>query len=281
MQNALNQHSIIIDCSNYKQICEAPAQLELGKGTSVLFKMERMSFIQSDELTHLRCLFDLALYYHLHITVNPPQNDQARLYSEGMKLFTGFTLPGTPFPNGARSSYIPLTKVTSDKNDFLYDEFLKIFNSLRLPSTVVPSLCLAFTEIADNIFYHSGYNGDSTGWGYIAAQVYRNRVQMSFTDTGIGFEKAYERSGTRLNRTCNQLLKDSLKYLESRFNLPGQRKTRGVGLHEAADLAKTTGGRLTLRSAAGMITLSGNGPIQESTTPWLFCGSQISMVIPI
>lgn len=269
-----------IDCSIYKDICQAPVFLDYVKHDLAIFDMQKMLWLQSDELTHLRCLFDLSVSVGITVQVLPPANQKALIYAQGMGLFKGFNIPGVPFPNGKTSNYIPLTKVTSDKNGFLFEEFQKIFEKMHLSGSVIPSLCLAFTEIADNIFYHSGW-ADNKGWGYLAAQVYRNRVQISFTDAGGGFEKAYERSGTKRGRTNLELIKDSLNYLESRFNIPGQRATRGIGLHEACNLARTTGGQLVLRSAADMVSLSGQSPIKGVTTSWVFCGSQVSMDIPI
>lgn len=270
-----------LDCSNYKDIYHAPIFFaDRDKFDMVVFDMKKIMVFQSDELTHFRCLFDMARDIGITARVLHSKNESAVRYAEGMGLFKGFDVPGIPFKNHRQATYIPLTRIDSDYNEFLFEEFQKIFEHMHLSASVIPDLCLAFTEIADNIFYHSGIQ-DNTGWGYIAAQVYKNRVQISFTDCGTGFEAAYERSQTKRNRTNLELLKDSLNYLESRFNIPGQKATRGIGLHEARKLATDSGGRMVLRSGDGMVSLLGKSPMVAMKTTWLFCGTQVSMEIPI
>lgn len=279
--NASTEIKILnIDCSNYQALYQAPTLFDPLLFQEVSFHLEKFRIIQSDELTHIRCLIELAGMSGLRVNVFPPKDPNVTRYAEGMGLFKDFDIPGVVFANNKNTSYIPLTRINSDKNQFLEAEFLKIFDRLHLSATNVPFLCIAFTELADNIFYHSGPT-DDTGWGYIHAQVFRDKIKITFTDTGVGFLNAYERSGTRKERNSVQLLTDSMTYLESRLNLAGQKPTRGIGLYEARELIENTGGLLTIRSVDGMIRISGKKPIQGVTTSWIFCGTQISMVVPI
>ena len=245
------------------------------------FDLSQASAFDGAKLTQLRCLFDLALLNGVDVGIKPPINPGALRYAAGMGLFKGFpALPQDLFYNSQKNKFIPLAKITTDKNDFLLYEFRKLFNELNLPTTSLGDACLVFTEIADNIFFHSG-SIDDAGWGYLQAQIHGEVLKISFTDVGVGFVGAYKRSGTDKGRSSVQLLIDSFNHLESRLNKPGGKAIRGIGLYETREFLKLSNGALDIKSNGAMIRLVGDRKPKILPMAWDFEGTQVNLEVKL
>lgn len=266
--------------NDYGAIFGLPLLIQHGVLDSFIIDLSDASFIDGAELTYIRCLMDLANLKGVKVGMDFPKDKKVFKYAQGMRLFRGLEPLDDPFFNSRLSSFIPLTKINSDKNQFLYSEFEKIFNGKNLAMTSLSDLCVAFTELADNMYCHPGLV-DNSGWGYVHAQVYPDKIKIHFTDVGVGFESAYKRSRTDRGRGVVQLIIDSLKPLESRLNFPGEKAVRGIGLDEAMKLVANNGGKLTIHSGYGMIRIIDKQPPRPVPTIWNFCGTQISMEVRI
>jgi len=258
----------------------APAQMSSGKYGAVHLDLSKSTYVRSIALVRWRCLIDLAQQFNLQLTITPPVNVAACDYAGRMGVFDGTTYQ---YPHHKRSAdtFFPLIRVENDRNDRLYDECRKIFSLSKATMNYVDRLADAFTELADNIFYHSGKTANS-GWGYIHAQAYPNagNIYLGISDVGVGFYGSYARTNQTRNRTEEQIIVDSFEALESSLNPAPKQGHRGLGLHEVHEFVKKHTGRVHIRSGKASVSATQVGIFPESLG-YKADGTWIEVRVPI
>ena len=180
-------------------------------------------------------------------------------------------LPATPM--------IPCTHFTSleaieDISSQLAEKFDTQFRGYN---SLLQSADMIFSELATNVINHAESEG-----GYVIAQQYRGTeqtlVEIAIADSGIGI-----RDSLRRNPNNSYIKKDTeaikLALKEGVSSMIDS--NRGYGLHHVTEDIKINDTRkMAIRSGTGIITLYGDGRIDEDERLPEFPGTIVEVVIP-
>ena len=160
-------------------------------------------------------------------------------------------------------TFFPLLKIENDHNDTLQNKCLKVIeNTLGFKAL---DLSEYFSEIADNVYYHSGKN-EKNGWGYAHAQARKDgRIEIAVSDTGVGFLGSYKRTQQIRNRGEIDIIVDAFEELESSLNNGLDVKCRGLGLHGVREYIKKQSGKIQVWSGNSYVEINDkNEPFTKS-----------------
>ena len=135
-----------------------------------------------------------------------------------------------------------------------------------------------FTELITNVIYHADSNG-----GFALAQYCEYAagpaIELAVADAGIGIRKSLAKNPDfgGIESDCAAIKRAMTDGVTSAGD-----KYRGFGLGYAAANTQLEPTRsLAIRSGNGIITLSGNGAIQEETSQIAYPGTLISAIMPL
>lgn len=270
---------LILKCS-LSELGPAPALIKTGFYSEVKLDLTNVTHIDSFLLARCRCIIDESARAKLKLSVLPPSSSKVYSYIGRMDLFKGFQYI-YPYKSHEPDTFFSLKKVENDRTEYLYEDCRRVFGLANIPNNYIDSLTDAWTELANNIFYHSG-DRDSSGWGYIHAQAYLNskKIKVALSDTGVGFYGSYSRTGQVRNRSESQIITDSFNLHESCLNpIPG-RGHRGVGLSLVKDFVSINGGVVYIWSGRTIVTVNQSG-IRSQTLGFNTVGTVIEMIVKI
>ena len=135
-----------------------------------------------------------------------------------------------------------------------------------------------FTELITNVIYHADSNG-----GFALAQYCEYAagpaIELAVADAGIGIRNSLAKNPDfgGIESDCAAIKRAMTDGVTSAGD-----KHRGFGLGYAAANTQLEPTRsLAIRSGNGIITLSGNGVIQEETSQIAYPGTLISAIMPL
>lgn len=237
-------------------------------------------YVHSYYLTMARCLIDFAIGSGRQIFITPPTSASCRDYAGRMGLFRGTTY-NYPYKPHQPHTFFPLTKIVNDRTEFLYEEMNRVLLQSNIPANYITSLCDSFTELANNVFYHSGHT-ENSGWGYVHAQAYptAKKIKLAIADNGVGFWGSYGRTNQIRGRTPDQVVCEAFNELESSLNkAPGQ-GYRGIGLSEVRTFIKNNQAKLYLWTGATCACVTSSN-ISANSLEFDCAGTTIEFEVPI
>ena len=135
-----------------------------------------------------------------------------------------------------------------------------------------------FTELITNVIYHADSNG-----GFALAQYCEYAagpaIELAVADAGIGIRNSLAKAPAfaDIDSDCAAIRLAMAEGVTSAGD-----KYRGFGLgYVAANTQLEPSRTLAIRSGKGIITLSGNGAIQEETSPTAYPGTLVGVTIPL
>ena len=194
-----------------------------------------------------------------------------------MGLFEG-TNYEYPYDSHEPENFFPLKKIINDKNDLLFEDCCRVFEKSGATRNYIQRLAESFSELADNIYFHSGEE-ENCGWGYIHAQAYENKICLGICDVGIGIYESYKRTGQLKGRSEDKLIIDIFEESESSLN-NSKKNHRGLGLYEVKGFIDMHGGSLKMLSGNASVKLEKN-KIDPKKIFYKTEGSWIEMVVPV
>ena len=230
--------------------------------------LSSVSWFEPDTLTRLKCLIDLAQKQQMEVAITPPKRGGVEDYGGRMGLFDRTLVNNQEYKypyNRAEhesDSFFPLIKIENDRNETLQEKFLKVINP---PGYKLIELSESFSEIVDNIYYHSG-ESENTGWGYAHAQCQYNNseIQIAISDTGVGFLGSYKRTNQVRNRNETDIVVDAFNERESSLNNEVE-ECRGIGLYGLHEYIKKASGQIQVWSGNSYVEIKGKDkPIKET-----------------
>lgn len=229
--------------------------------------LSEVTWFDPDILARLKCVIDLAFQKQMQISVVPPNRRDCADYAGRMGLFDGTLIGGEEYkyPHHKHEShtFFPLLKIENDWDNTLQEKCLKLVeNTLEYKPL---ELAEHFSEIADNVYNHSGEQ-ERTGWGYAQAQAQRDgEIKIAVSDTGVGFLGSYERTNQINNREEIDIIIDAFKELESSLNNGVDLKHRGLGLYGVYEYIKEQSGTIQVWSGKSYVKINGKDePIKQA-----------------
>ena len=220
-----------------------------------------------DILVRLKCVIDLAKEYQIKVSIRTPEKSDVNEYARRIGLYNGTLINKEAYQHSYSKHdsdhFFPLFKIENDHNDRLEE---KCLNLIKRNLKIRPfDLANHFSEIADNVYFHSGRK-ENTGWGYAQAQAYSDgRVQIAVSDIGIGFLGSYERTQQIRDRSEMDIIIDSFEELESSLNNQTDINHRGLGLYGVYEYIKEQSGQIEVWSGKSYMKINGKDePIKKS-----------------
>ena len=169
-------------------------------------------------------------------------------------------------------NFFPLLKIKNDHNDTLQDKCVKVIENILGPGYKLTELSENFSEIADNVYFHSGRE-ENTGWGYAQAQAYYGgNIQIAVSDIGVGFLESYKRTKQVRNRDEINIIIDAFKELESSLNNGVDLKYRGLGLYGVHEYIKKQSGTIQVWSGNSYAEISNKNEPTKKSLPYKVIG---------
>ncbi len=271
----MTKSKLIIECCDLNQISIAKKKMLDNPNSDVVFDLTKFKFFLPENIAHIRCLIDLSKNINSlsQKTILPPENSSAKDYAGRIGLFDS-TSYQYPYDKHEAVKFFPLYKINSDSNDPLIDQFVTVFSNTNIPINYCRDIAETFSEIADNVYFHSGASY-KTGSGYACAQIVNHILHIAVCDLGIGFYNSYKNNGTLKGRNEQQILRDSVEELVSSLNDP----FRGIGLFQAREFIERHGNCLEISTGNYRLVVSKqNIVVQKLDIP--FDGAIIKMEIP-
>ena len=178
------------------------------------------------------------------------------------------------------STFFPLIKVKDDRNFCIYEDSRRVFNCAGATNNYIDDVSDHFTELADNIYFHSGQT-ENSGWGYIHAQTYQqNKICLSIYDVGVGVYGSYKRTNQIRGRSEVEVVKDIFQELESSLNTDHKPRHRGLGLSGVKSFIDSQGGYLNLYTGKTEVTVK-DSEVSLQEISYATYGTLIIMEVPI
>ncbi|MDD0853012.1 hypothetical protein HBN50_07885 [Halobacteriovorax sp. GB3] len=248
----------IIDMASLVDRKLAPSTI--NSSTKVTLSLYNVRNVHPSDMTHIMCLIDLLARSNcIHKDVIYPRCEKVKSYCGRMGLFN--LIPSYTYPNIVRQnrSLVELQKIDNENNDYIAGLVLESLKLNGLPiDHIKDDLHTAITEVANNVFYHSG-NRENEGWGYFSAQFYPSirTFEFSFCDLGIGFRGAFNRTFKLLGLASNKLIEKAMERHVSSIIDP----MRGIGLNEVCNIVRAYKGEITIQSHDGYFHIPTSGKI--------------------
>lgn len=263
-----------IDCSNDFELYYAKSKILQNLSSDIILDLSKFSFFFPEHTTQIRCLIDLSKSNNNGIkSIIPPESSAPKDYAGRIGLFEG-TNYQYPYNKQEAAKFFPLYKINSDSNETLIEKFVTVFTNTKIPINYCRDIAETFSEIADNVYFHSGQTYKA-GSGYACAQIINGKVHKAVCDLGIGFYNSYKNNGTLKNRDEEQILLDSVEELVSSLKDP----VRGIGLFQAKEFIQGHGNCLEISTGNYRLRVSKRDvTVQKLDIP--FDGAIIKMEIP-
>ena len=261
-----------------KELAQAPLEIRSGKYTQVNLSMEDVNFFEPYQLVQWKCIIDLAVEYNLEVSIEPPQNQDVGNYAGRMGLFEGSNYK-YPYNCNISSTFFPLIKVKDDKNVRIYEDSRRVFKCAGATNNYIDDVSDHFTELADNIYFHSGQT-ENSGWGYIHAQTYKSKICLGICDIGVGVYGSYKRTNQIRGRSEAEVIKDIFQELESSLNTDHKPRHRGIGLSGVKSFIDSQGGYLDLYTGKTKVTVKDSEVSLKEISHTTY-GTLIIMKVPI
>lgn len=266
--------AIIIDVSQLNSRHEAPKLINENHD-EIILDFSNISNVQPLDLVHLKCIIDHALLSKCEKRMLIfPRDEGVRNYCGRLGMFEGIPTYTYPLNKLASSNFIELQKIFDDDNDHIASKVISSMESCSLPTAGIGTdLHNVLTEVANNVFYHSGAVVDS-GWGYFAAQYYLRlkKFEFAFCDVGVGFKQSYTRAGKLMELQSDAIILKSFERHVTSINDP----VRGIGLNEMLEFITQYNGEITIQSHDGFVYLGKNGNIIKRLNPNPFLGTLVN-----
>ncbi len=254
---------------DYSSIAKATKEIKEGSLKALTLNLSQINFLYSADLVLLKCFFMLCNENEVQVKIMPPENPGAKSYAERMGLFGDIA---EKYAAEHSEKFFPLYFVENDHN-FQLEEYCSLFFS-DCPWNIITDISDSIGEIADNIYFHSGKK-ENTGKGYVHAQILQEKIIVAVCDLGEGFYTSYQRTGQLKGRNNEQILKDSIKELESCLNGNGENR-RGLGIATVVEYIQ--GGRsLKIISGDTRLEVTKTG-VKTYPLSYNFLGSLVKIV---
>lgn len=247
-------NTIFIDIANITERYHAAETIRKNTDKSICFDLSRIGFVNPEDLVHIMCLFKLAKeasQVENHY-INQPKKADYHDYCGRMKLYSlveNYIYPGTVKKN---PGLVELEIITNDwdTEEKTYKILEVMQNSGLSIAGIGDDIHCAITEIANNIYFHSGQD-KNTGWGYMAGQFYPRirTLEFAFADIGIGFKESYKCKSAFSHMTASEIIEKSFEEMVTSTNDP----VRGRGLHIVDDFLSTYDAEIVVRSHEGFV----------------------------
>ena len=249
----------------------APDKICSNNYSKLNIDLSNTKWFEPEKLVRLKCVIDLAHKHQMKVSIKPPNDQNYTDYAGRMGLFNNTLVNGEEYKytynklEHELDKFFPLLKIENDHNDTLQNKCLKVIENILGVGFKPFDLSDHFSEIADNVYYHSGKK-ENSGWGYAQAQAWHGgRIQIAVSDTGVGFLGSYERTNQTKGRKEIDIIVDAFKELESSLNNGIDVKCRGIGLHGVYEYTKEQSGTIEVWSGNSYIKIEGtNEPIKKS-----------------
>ena len=247
----------------------APDNICSNNYSKLNIDLSSVRFFEPETLVHLKCVIDLAHQYQMKVSIIKPHKLLCTGYAQSMGLFDKTLIDGEEYTYSRNEhesdSFFPLLKIENDHNDTLQNKCLKVIENILGVGFKPFDLSDHFSEIANNVYYHSGQE-ENTGWGYAQAQAWENgKIHIAASDVGVGFLGSYERTNQIKDRNEIDIIVDAFKELESSLNNGVDVKCRGIGLHGVYEYTKEQSGTIEVWSGSSYVKINHkNEPIKES-----------------
>ena len=252
----------------------APDEICSNNYSKLNIDLSSTKWFEPEMLVRLKCLIDLADKHQIEVSIMPPNDQNCADYAGRMGLFNNTLINGEeyeyPHKKYDSDTFFPFFKIENDHNSLLQDKCLKVIeNTLRLKAI---ELSEYFSEIADNVYFHSGRE-ENTGWGYAQAQAWSDgRIQIAVSDTGVGFLGSYKRTNQTRNRSEIDIIVDAFKELESSLNNGVDLKYRGLGLYGVHEYIKKQSGTIQVWSGNSYAEISNKNEPTKKSLPYKVIG---------
>lgn len=265
---------------NFRGMATAESVIKLSNDDLIELDFSDWNFVRSYYLAMARCLIEFCISTGRKVKIIPPNRQSAKDYAGRMELFraTTYNYPYTPHnPH----TFFPLKKIDNDRTEFLYEDMHRVLSQSNIPANYISNLCDSFTELANNIFYHSGTT-ENSGWGYVHAQAYPSagNIKLAIADNGVGFLGSYERTKQVRMRKLDQIVCDAFDELESCLNEDPGKGYRGIGLSEVRTFITNNNAKLWLWTGSVLATVNSRN-ITTSILPYECSGTVIEFEVPI
>lgn len=237
----------IVNCATINEFYQTLVPVLSDSSTDILVgDLRGITWFQSFHLTMCATLKTLSNKTNKKFTFTKCGSPDTENYAGRMGLFDGTkNNDGSDFEykykKHTSDRFFDLKYVDSDNNQDIYSSLAKVLSN-NCPS-MLPDVFESFTEMIDNIYFHSGISEDS-GWGFAHAQCLSNNLHLAVCDLGVGYFETYKRNNLLKNRTSLQIVEDSLKLQESCRNITNS--NRGLGLNHVCNYLDDSRGQMTI-----------------------------------
>lgn len=261
-------------------------KLESGSATGIELDLSSAGFVTSEWLVLWKCIIERAKELSKRVSIVPPAKAANLDYAGRMGLFEDTTY-NYPYNASTPITFFPLLRIRSDGDLRLYDECQRVLGAANLAQNQIYTIAEAFSELADNIYFHSGTT-ENSGWGYIHAQVYhagtwfwkRGYLRLAVCDLGVGIFGSYQRTNQIRGRSQKQVVKDSLNLGDSSLNPAPREGHRGIGLNDVKNFVSDNDGHLVIKTGDVHLDLR-KEKLQVKNTSFFFGGTNIELKVPI
>ena len=255
-----------------------PSEILSGRYDSVFIYLKNWSYAYSKEIVRIKSVIQFAKEKKLPVRIKPPANKNVKDYVGRMDLFKGFRYE-YPHEKHESDRFFPIYEVTNDTNEILFDRSHTVFAFAKIPSNYINELADVFTELSDNVYYHSG-PVEKSGKGFAHAQAYSENINIAIDDCGVGFLGSYKRTNQVRFRSEIQIIEGAFEEMESSLNTSPKSGNRGLGLFTVKEFIKKYGGKITVISGSSLFCIEKDDIIKEKL-PYQYDGTNIVLEVPI
>ena len=262
--------------SDFLELGPAPFEIQSDRYSSLTINLEDWSHAFSKQMVRIKSIIQLAKEHKLPVKINYPTKEDVKHSAGRVGLFKDFSY--NPQAKHKESKFFSIYEITNDRSEVLYEECHRILSFSEIPSNFIDELADAFTELSDNVYFHSGQTKNS-GKGFAHVQVYEKNIKTAIDDCGVGFFGSYKRADQVRFRSELQIIEDAFEEMESSLNINPKNGHRGLGLFSVKNLIKKYGGKITVISGRSRFCMKNNAIVRE-TLSYQYKGTNIELEIP-
>ena len=270
-----------IDLNSYEARYSFNKFLKDNQGKKIILDLSKLDFVRPVDSVHLQCIVEKAFRAKNNglipnFNLKYPKKSDVNLYLGRIGIFKKLKDYEYSIEHDS-NNFSELIYIENDRNAILGDKVQELLERGKFATSgLVDSLANSLTEIADNIFFHSGesYGED---WGYFIAQTYKETsLHMAFCDVGIGFRGSFERTGKFNGISDKDLIAKSFEESITSTDDPW----RGIGLYQVYEFIRDFAGIMTIESGRGKVEIK-DGKIFKNEIAWNMNGSLLSLSLPL
>lgn len=265
--------------TDFSELGPAPLKICSGDYKSVVINLEDWSYALSKEIVRIKSIIQLARENNLSVDIKYPSRENVKHYVGRMGLFQGFSYE-YPYGRLSPNTFFPIYEITNDQTQFLFDEFHRVLSFSEVPINYINEMADVFTELSDNVYFHSGPT-ENSGKGFTHAQVHLppQNINMAIDDCGVSFLGSYKRTGQVRARSELQIIEDAFEEMESSLNSKPKNGHRGIGLFSVKNFIKKYGGEITVISGSSSFCIKKDDIIKEKLS-YQYKGTNIELEVP-